>query len=278
MPYLAGRKRRRRGGVLVLVAFGMMTLLAMTAMVVDVNLWNLERAKIEQATSSAARAGFARLKDLDYNYTNPRTRRSVDATIREYLILNGVSEMEAANAKIKVNKRNVVSVTVRRVSGTFFARAADITSVSIAGGSRLQKVNDITPFAIPMKYQDDDHNQVPNFTAVMGKKGFVGSTEKYKLGKPYIIKFGKPLISLLDDMVLIPMESKEFVIPARAFANLKIPTGIGGKFEVCKTGYYIPAQHTNRSDIYKVGIFRAYGIAHTVLGGAKVDDETCSVR
>ena len=278
MPYLIGRKKERRGGVLVLVAFGMMTLLAMTAMVVDVNLWNLERAKIEQATSAAARAGYARLKDLDYNYSNPRTRRSVDATIREYLILNGVSEMEAANAKIKVNKRNVVSVTVRRVSGTFFARAADITSVSIAGGSMLQKVNDITPFAIAVKYQDDDRNQVPNFTTVQGKKGFIGSTEPYKVGKPYIIKFGKPLISLLDDMVLIPMESKEFVIPAKAFSNLKIPTGIGGKFEICQTGYYIPAQHMDRNDIYKVGVFRAYGVAHTVLGGEKVEGETCSVH
>ena len=278
MVHRASRHRKRQGGVLVLVAFGMMGLLAFTAMVVDVNLWKLERAKLEQATSAAARAGYMRLRDLDFDYSNRRTKRSVDTTIREYLIMNGVSEMEAANAKIEVDKRNVVTVTVRRVTGTFFARVSEIESVSIAGRSRLNKANDITPFAVPPRYHDDDHNQMPNFVTMNNKRGFIGATEDYHIGHPYIIKYGKPLITLYDDMILIPMEDEDFVIPSKAFENLKIPTGRGGKFKICETAFFLPAQHTDRRDIYDVGVLRAYGVAHRVLGGEKVDGETTTVN
>ena len=278
MLFTEKKRQRRWGGVLVIVAFGMITLLGLTAIVVDVNMWNLEKAKLEQATSAAARAGFARLKDLDFAYTTPSTRRSVNATIREYLVLNGLTDEEAANAQIKVDKRNVISVTVKRVTGTFFARAMEVNSLTVAGGFKLAKTNNIAPFAVPIKYQDDDHNQIPNFITKSGQKGFVGTSEPFKVGHPYIIKYGKPLISIHDDMILIPMDSKPYVIPPEAFENLKIPTGAGGEFAICKEAVLIPAQHMSRKYIYSVGVFRAYGAAYRVLGGAKVDGETTAVN
>jgi hypothetical protein len=272
------KKLNRAGGVLVIVAFGMITLLSLTAIVVDVNMWNLEKAKLEQATSAAARAGFVRLKDLDFAYTNPSTRRSVNATIREYLVLNGVTDEEAANAVIKVDKRNVISVSIKHVSGTFFARAAEINSVSIAGAARLAKTNNIAPFAVPRRFQDDDHNQIPNFVTQSGQKGFIGTSKSFQEGHPYILKFGKPLISIYDDMILIPMDDRPYVIPPKAFSKLKIPTGAGGQFEICSEAILIPAQHMNRSDIYNVGVFRAYGAAYRVLGGEKIEGETTAVN
>ncbi len=280
--FLHNRARGRRGAVLVMVALSAAVLFGFTALVIDVNLWKLQNQKLKYATEAAAMAGFERLKELDFDYSNPATRRSVDAIIREYLVMNGLSREEAAAARISVDKLNRITVTVSHKSPVLFGRVAGVSSsagrgrIIISGAARLVRTNNICPFAIPPEYHDPDHDQMPNYLTSLGKEGIIGATAKYELYHPYIIKYGKPLISQNENLILIPMDTQEYVIPEQAFEKLKIPI-TGGRFAYCKEAFHVPAQHADRSDIYHVGIFRAYGLAYKVLGLERSDFEKPSV-
>lgn len=271
-----GRSRLRRlGGVLVLVAGGMAVLLLVAGMAVDVNLWYLDQSRLEYATRAAAAAGYERLKDLDFNYRNPRTRRSVDGTVREYLELNGATVEESAAAQISVSKRNEVTVTVNRVSATILAKLGGIHEVRLRSRGSLAHTNNIAPFAIPSHYQDPDRDLMANFDH---RSGRIEARAVFEPGKPYVVKYGKPIFSTFDDFVLIPMDSVEAIIPPEAFANIQVPTTVPGKFVVHDQGVRIPAQHIDPSNAYQVGVFRAYGIAYAVLGLGQVENESATLQ
>jgi hypothetical protein len=226
-------------------------------------------------TQAAAAAGFQRLKDLDFNYRNPSTKRSVDQTVREYLELNGATSEEAAAAVIHVSKLNEVDVSIHHISGSYLGAFAGIDKVNLLGQGTLRNTNNIAPFAIPPTFHDPDHDLVPNFER---RSEQVEEHKSYEVGKPYIIKYGKPIFSSYDDFLLIPMASQAMKIPAEAFAKIRVPTPVPGRFTFFQKDQVIPAQHVDPSDAYATGVFRAYGIAYAVLGLGEIDKETATLN
>ncbi len=265
----------RKGGVLLLVAGGIVALLGIAGLALDTNLWFHRQSRLEHMTRAASAAGYERLKELDFRYGNLETRRRVDQTIREYLELNGATREEAASAQISVSKRNEVSVRIHQVTGSFLARVAGIDQVRLSGAGVLSATNDVAPFAVPIRYHDPDHDLVANFEA---RSGRIEETRPFELYKPYVIKFGKPVFAASDDFVLIPMDSVEHVIPPEAFASIKVPTSVPGRFERAEQPARIPPQHIDATSAFSVGIFRAYGIAYAILGLGEVDGESATLN
>lgn len=261
--------------MLILVAGGIISLLALASLSLDVNLWYTTQARLEHMTRAAAAAGFRRLEDLDFNYRNPATKRSVDQTIREYLELNGASAEEAASAVITVSKLNEITVQLNSVTGSYLAVMAGVDRIRLAGQGTLQHTNNIAPFAIPPVFLDPDRNLVANFDP---KSGRLEDSVPYEVGRPYVIKYGKPVFSNYDDFVFIPMDSREHRIPAEAFAKIKTPTATPGKFVRYEQDGFLPRQHLDPSAAYQVGVFRAYGMAYAVLGLGEVDGETATLN
>lgn len=260
---------------MIMVAGGIIGLLALASLSLDVNLWYTSQARLEHMTRAAAAAGFERLQELDFNYRNPATKRSVDETVREYLELNGATAEESAAAEIRVSKLNEVRVIIHRVEGSYLGRLAGVDKVQLAGDGDLKVTNNVAPFAVPPRYMDPDHDLQANFdrnTAV------IEDTQSYELFQPYVIKYGKPIFSSYDDFVFIPMDSVPHDIPAAALRTIKVPTTTPGRFTSYQKSVRIPAQHVDPAAAYQVGAFRAYGIAYAVLGLGEVDEETATLH
>lgn len=258
-----------------MVAGGIIGLLAIASLSLDVNSWYSTQARLENMTRAAAAAGFQRLKDLDFNYRTPSTKRSVDQTIREYLELNGATPEEAAAAVIHVTKLNEVTVGIHHVSGSYLGAFAGIERMDLQGEGDLKNTNNIAPFAIPPQSHDPDNDLVPNFDR---RSGAIDAAVDYELHKPYVIKYGKPIFSSYDDFVFIPMGNQPMRIPPEAFSFIPVPTTVPGSFTVYEGARTIPAQHVDASDAFDVGVFRAYGVAYSILGLGEVENETATLN
>lgn len=274
-PWLSRFLRDRKGAALVLVAGGLVTLIAIASLALDVSAWYGSQSKLENMTRAAARAGYERLKELDFNYQNPSTRRSVDQTIREYLELNGASSNQARTAVIQVSKINEVKVTLSEVTGTYMSGAAGVSDIEIWGRGALSDTNNLAPFSVPMGYHDPDHDLVPNFHR---QNGDIEDLVRFEVGRPYVVKYGKPVFSQYDDFILVPMDDQAYEIPAEAFMPLRVPTLESGVFTSYDRPIVLPPQHMDLEKIYQVGVFRAYGVAYSILGLGEIDQETAIVH
>lgn len=131
-----------RGQVLILVAFALVALLGMLALVADVGLLYLGRARSMNAAEAAALAGVQHLP------SDPVQARTVAL---DYVGRNG---LDAANAEVEITENNTrLDVKVHQTIPLFFARVLGFESAPVGGEaavavSALRKLQGAVPLGV----------------------------------------------------------------------------------------------------------------------------------
>ncbi len=259
--------RRRRGAILVVVAGIMIALMLFAAYAVDVGYMHLTRAQAENATRAAAWAGYERLKKLNFNVLG--NEAAIEATIRNYLESNGVTQAEAAAAVITYDRRGEITVQVSKGSPTFFGKFSRRSATAVAGAGLIAG-NKLAPFAIPSTYQDPDRNGYSNWNISDQSIETSPTPWDWKLHKPYIIKYGRDSgqPGNNENWYFIPMDDNSHTAQV-AGQNYTIPAqDVGGS--LVHTPYNIDKNYAQRANLAPstIGIIRAYGIAYDIAGVA----------
>lgn len=133
-----------RGSVVILIALGMTVLLGSCAMVADIGLVYVQKARLQNAVDAAALAGVQEL---------PGDTNTANQVAQEYASKNGVdnimTRIEANNFKIVVSGQKTVP--------TYFAKIWGINSEQILANSAAMMVPPGTlSGAVPLSVQEQD--------------------------------------------------------------------------------------------------------------------------
>lgn len=130
--------KKERGSVVVLVALGLTTLLGFGALVTDVGMFYVQKAKLQNAVDAAALAGVQEL---------PKNPTRAQQVAQDYAMRNNVSDItvnfETRNSKITVSAKKKVPTYLARIWGitegniSVSARAMMLPSSSISGAVPL---------------------------------------------------------------------------------------------------------------------------------------------
>lgn len=146
--------KANKGSVLFMTVFGMLFMIGMTALVTDIGWVYYNKSKLETSVNAGWKAGFDMINELrGYNNRplNRSQRNMVEMRIREIALLNGLTEEQANKIEITISPRNELEVHATYNVGLFFARALDISSMSVAGariGGEAEPVY-VLPLAMP---------------------------------------------------------------------------------------------------------------------------------
>ncbi len=291
---MRGIERRKRGAVLVIVVAAMVVLLMCGGLAVDVALWYKDRIQASRAAELAALAGYSEFVRRGLRYTGS-DKTAIDDLIREYLRLNGITSTEAAAAAISLTKSGYIKVQLQRDSKAFFSRFAHINYVAVAGTGLIER-NRVAPFVIPQHYNDEDRDQRPNYDPKDPGEYIQAPVGPYLLGNPYILLYSvESNDTTTRDLVYIPMDDDVEKIPVGSNTSpgtlasydiyWEMTGGSSGKSHIpdAASPYVlwqdVPDLTTmTNPDLYKISVFRAYGIMWDVLGAPKVDGEYPYVR
>ena len=134
------RIRDDRGQALVLVACFMFTLLAMSAVAIDVGSWYQSKRSAQSQADAAALAGASQLPSGNWN-----------GTALQYAAKNAAAGDSAVAARTAyLTTGDSVTVTVTREAPAYFANVFGIESVSVEAVARatVQPAGTMVPFAV----------------------------------------------------------------------------------------------------------------------------------
>jgi Flp pilus assembly protein TadG len=142
MKNLTKTKKFENGQILILVAFMMIGLLGVTALIIDVGGKNLARTQLQSSADAAALAGARNLPD------NPTGARSAAIT---NAAANGISTENVTITIASDNKS--ITVAVNRIAPAFFGKALGLSDSTVSADATAQvgiaaSVPWIVPFAI----------------------------------------------------------------------------------------------------------------------------------
>lgn len=163
-----------RGSIVILVALGMTVLLGSCAMVVDVGLIYVQKARLQNAVDAAALAGVQEL---------PGDKDRATLIAKDYALQNGVDNIttliEANNFKIMVSGKKTVP--------TYFAKIWGINSEQISANSVAMMVPPGSlAGAVPLSVQEQDFQ----YGVVYNLKTGSGNQIKGQIGGQYYGWFG----------------------------------------------------------------------------------------